>query len=219
MATDIINGLSPNELSKEITRLMEDDQRALPHNPKVFAAIAKRQGFDVLPDVGSVEELNEAIKAGYTELNRGVSATKGVPSLFYARELTKGAMYPGTLSALGNGMYFAAPSSPGQNLPGFPLVSVAALKYTKGGGEAAGFLIRAALKKEAKIADCDDLKQDLRENRNRAKRAGITDVGAFAAALGFDAFFADRMYTDTDERVYVVLNRGMLLVQKQGIFI
>jgi hypothetical protein len=79
--------------------------------------------------------------------------------------------------------------------------------------------VRAALKATAKIAQCDDLKQDLRENRNRAKRAGINDLGAFAAALGFDAFAADGVYDDTDERVFTVLNRGALIVQKVGVFV
>ena len=199
MGNDILNGLSTNELSKEIQRLICEDQRSLPPRSKVFSAVAKLQKFDVLPEVGDIDDLNKSIADGCLELNRGLAAGKGVPSHFYARELIFGA-YPGTLVALGNGMYFSVPSKSESVFgPAFRLVSVVALKYTV--GESSGSLIRAALKKNAKIAECDELKQYLRENRNRAKRAGITDIGAFAAALGFDAIFADGMYDDTDERV------------------
>jgi hypothetical protein len=219
MGRDILNELSPNELDKEIQAHVSKDQRALPMRSKVFAAIAKIQQFDRLPEIVEINDLNEVLKdKDYVELNRGLSSTKGVTSQFYAKELFMGAMYPGTLSALGNGIYFAVPSKKDdQFLPTFPLISVVALKYTE--GETAGIVLRAALKKGSKVADCDGLKQYLRENRNRAKRAGITDLGAFAAALGIDAFHADGLYDDTDERVYTVLNRGALLLQKRGILV
>jgi DUF971 family protein len=213
MATEILYSLSTNELEKEIKKLLADDQRSLPHRSKVFSAVAKIQKFDVLPEVVELEQLNHEIAKGCIELNRGVSSTKGVPSQFYAMELVRGSLYPGTLSALGNGIYFAAPSMKDETfLPNFPLVSKVALKYTK--GENSGTLIRAALKSASKVADCDDLKQDLRENRNRARAAGITDIGTYAAALGFDAYYADGIYDDADERIYTVLNRGSLLIQK-----
>ena len=211
MSNDILNGKSTNELKQEIDKLVREDQRSLPHKAKVFSAIAKLQKFDVLPETGSIDAVNAAIAAGNTELNRGMSSTKGIPSVFYARELIMGAMYPGTLSALGNGMYFAAPSEKREDFPGFPLVSVVARKYIKGDGS--GILVRAALNKSAKVADCHDIKQDLKENKNRAKLAGITDIGAFAASLGIDAFYSDNVYMDTPERVYVVLNRGVILIQ------
>jgi hypothetical protein len=124
-------------------------------------------------------------------------------------------MYPGTLSALGNGIYFAVPSFTDQQfLPHFPLASKIALKYTK--GEDSGVLIRAALNVDAQVADCDILKEGLREFRNRVREAGITDIGTFAAAIGKDAYFADGIYDDTGEMVYTVLNRGMLWVQREA---
>lgn len=221
MGRDILNELSPNELDKEIQTCVAKDQRALPMRAKVFAAIASIQKFDRLPEAVDVQEMNKAVvvtAGGCIELNRGLSSTKGVPSQFYAKELFRGALYPGTLSALGNGIYFAVPSKKDEQYADtFPLISVVALKYTA--GETAGIVLRAALKHGSQVADCDGLKQYFRENRNRAKRAGITDLGAFAAALGFDAFYADGLYEDTDERVYTVLNRGALLLQKLGVFV
>lgn len=213
---DIIFQMSPNELEKEIKAIVDKDQRALPPRAKIFSAIAKLQKFDVLPEVGMPDEVNASIKGGSIELQRGISATKGIPSRFYAAELIRGAMYPGTLSAMGNGMYFSTVGKDAiaSEHAAIPLVSRVAMMYTRG-TEGAGILVRAALKKNAKIAYCEDLKADLRDNRNRAKKAGITDVGAFAAALGFDAFYADGLYSEVpDEVVYVVLNRGAVLMQR-----
>src|SRR5665213_1015848 len=105
MADDILNGLSTNELRREIQRLTSDDQRSLPPRSKIFAAVAKLQSFDVLPEVIEYVALNEIVSKGSIELNRGISSTKGVPAQLYAKELVLGAMYPGTLSALGNGIY------------------------------------------------------------------------------------------------------------------
>lgn len=218
MADDILNGLSVNELKREIDKYVCEDQRSLPHRAKVFAAVAKIQKFDVLPEVIETDKMNVKVAEGCIELNRGLSSTNAIPSQFYARELVLGAMYPGTLSALGNGIYFAVPTVKNERfLPLFPLVSTIALKYTK--GESSGFLIRAALIKGVKIADCNDLRDDLRDNRNRARSSGIADIGTFAAALGFDAYFADGVYNDTDERIYTVLNRGSIYVQKTGTLI
>jgi hypothetical protein len=160
--------------------------------------------------------VNVAIKNGAIEVHRGLSATKGSTSKFYAGELIRGAMYPGTQIAFGHGMYFATPSKDG-NLPSFPRVSMVARKYTSS-PDGTGFLVRAALKKDVKIADCEDIKKEFRENRNRASKAGITDIGAYAASLGIDAFKADGVYTDhLEEVVYVVLNRGKLIVQTTGL--
>src|SRR5260221_2136169 len=207
MANDILNGLSPNELNKEILQLISKDQRGLPPPSKILAAVAKLQRFDVLPENATTEDINKAVANNCVELNRGLAATKGVPSVFYARELIHGSLYPGTLSAFGNGIYFAVPSSAEHPkcCATFPKISIVALKYTT--GETPGALLRAVLKEGSRMAQREDLTQDLRENRNRAKRAGITDLGSFAAALGFDAFYSDYVYEDSDERVYTVLNR------------
>ena len=219
MGNDILNGLSTNELEKEIQKFVCEDQRALPLRAKVFAAIAKRQQFDVLPEVVSVEDLDKYVSEGCTELNRGISSTPGIPSNLYAKELIFGAMYPGTLSSYGNGIYFAVPSKVNAKYaPIFPKTSVIALKYTQV-GTTSGVLIRAALKDGLKIADSDGLSTYFKENKNRCRRAGIKDLGAFAAALGFDAFYADNVYDDTDERIYTVLNRGALYVQKVGVMV
>jgi hypothetical protein len=214
---DILNGKSPAELLKEINEIVGKDQRSLPSRSKVFAAIAKLQKFDVLPEVGDSSELDKTVKSGGINLNRGMSGTKGIPAIFYAVELIKGAMYPGTLTAVGNGMYFATASVDGTVGAGFDKVSFAAQKYTK--GDEPGVLVRAALKSCNCIEECALMGDNMKESRIRAKSAGIADIGAFAAALGYDAIYANGVYEDTKEIVYVVLNRGALIVQKTCLMI
>jgi hypothetical protein len=204
-AEAILFSRSSNELNKEIQAIVAKDQRSLHPRAKVFAAIVKMQGFDNLPETGTPEELDQAQKSGGIEIQRGLSATRGVSSLFYARELILGAMYPGTQIALGHGMYFATPSITDGN-KGFPRMSKIAKIYTNG-QDGVGFLVRAVLKKGCNCANCDDLKKELRENRNRAVKAGITDIGAYAASLGVDAFKADGMAEFVDN-LTLLLQQG-----------
>jgi hypothetical protein len=215
MPQDLLHTKSANELSREINEYVQADKRALPPKPKVFAAIAKIQGFDVLPDVIDASELETYVQSGCTELNRGLSATKGVTAAFYAKELLLGAMYPGTLSAYGNGIYFATPSTEEQ-LPHFPRTSKIARKYCGACGEP-GVLVRAALRSNSRCIELDEMQQFFREFRNKAKRAGIVDVGSFAAAMGYDAIHGDGLYEGIDERVYIVLNRGALIFQSSAL--
>ena len=64
----------------------------------------------MLPDVVPFNDLNKMIAEGATELNRGISTSNNVPAQLYARELLLGTLYPGTLSAMGNGIHLATPS-------------------------------------------------------------------------------------------------------------
>lgn len=208
---DLLHRLSTNELHKEIEKLVSDDVRSLPRKPKVFAAIAKLQKFDLLPQSVTHGELDKLVEDGCIEIQRGISPTKGIQASLYAQELREGPMYPGTLSAMGNGVYFAVPSLKIAPIGGFKMLSRVALKYTKGDGY--GVIVRAVLKKEAQCIEKDQLTEVMRDFKGRAKSAGITDMGALAAALGFDAFYCDGVYDDTHERVWVVLNRAALVLQ------
>jgi len=215
MSNDIFHDKSVAELKKEIDAIVGQDARSLPPKAKTFAAVAKLQGYDMLPDVVEPGEMQQEVGGGAIELNRGMSGTKGVQAAIYARDLLYGPMYPGTLSAYGNGIYFAVPGQTGK-LAAFPKISEIARMYATPGDDdlGPGVIVRAILKPSAKIADCQELKACFRDNRNRAHNAGITDLGAFAAALGFDAYHIDDCYDHTDERVFVVVNRGALIFQK-----
>src|SRR5712672_161362 len=119
MGSDIFHGLSRPELKKRINEHVACDQRSLPQRAKIFAAVAKIQEFDTLPDVVSPNEMNEMIGSGLTELQRGISANGSVPAILYARELARGPMFPGTLSAIGHGIYMATTSVEYKDHPAF----------------------------------------------------------------------------------------------------
>ena len=68
MAVNLIQDLSPAELKKEITCLVEKDLRALPGTAKIFAAVARLQEFDRLPEMADPERINQFIMEGCKEL-------------------------------------------------------------------------------------------------------------------------------------------------------
>ena len=217
MASDIFYGLTKPELKKEIDAQVAVDNRSLPRRAKIFAAIAHLQEFDQLPEIATVEELDKHCAEGAqsaTELNRGLSASSGIPGNFYARELLLGPLYPGTQSALGNGIHLADPSEKFEQA-GFAKISVVAREYAQ--REKPGMIVRCGLKFNSNVIALDDVRQLFRENRNRARDVGLTDAGAFAAALGFDAIVCEHIYDHTEERVWIVLNRGALIFQRTGL--
>jgi hypothetical protein len=189
---------------------MRVDMRSLPKNAKIFAAVAKLQGFDVLPDMDDVAALDNHLQAGGIEVQRGLASNKGVSARLYALELVRGPLFPGTQTALGNGIYFATPSVQ-RGAHGFQKISSVAERYAKNG--IGGAIVRAIIKSTAKTIEREDLHQLFREHKNRAHSAGIRDAGAFAAAIGFDAYSCDGVYCDCDEVVWVVLNRASLIFQ------
>jgi hypothetical protein len=212
MAEDLIYTKSTGELQREIQQLVCRDDRSLLPKAKVFAAVATLQRFDALPEVVSPEELNELLAADRgIEIQRGIGPSDGVPASFYAKELLLGSMHPGTRVAFGNGIYFATVSEPGTT-PHFPKKSVMAQRYL-GCGPDPGVIIRAILRTNTRCIDLDSVEGMLLDQKNRARKAGIMEVGAFAAAQGYDAIYADNRCTYTDERTYIVLNRGALIVQ------
>ncbi|MCE0483799.1 MAG: hypothetical protein LV479_06130 [Methylacidiphilales bacterium] len=216
MADDIFHGLSPNELKKEVARIIAVDARSLPPNAKIFSAIAQLQNFDRLPELTDHGCINKMIDQKCVELQRGLSGTKGVPAMLYAKELVLGPMYPGTLSALGNGIYLATTgeyADTPSNSQFFPKMSRMAFKYAA--NDDSGVILRCALKADAKILDFDDVRSIARDNRNRVRDAQVTDFGALTAALGFDAFVRDDTFDGSGEKVYVVVNRTALTFQRE----
>jgi hypothetical protein len=103
MAVNLIQDRSPAELKKEITGIVEKDLRALPGTAKIFAAVARLQKFDRLPEIADPARIDESIAEGCKELQRGISPSDGVPAELYARELIGGTLHPGTKIAYGHG--------------------------------------------------------------------------------------------------------------------
>ena len=210
MAENLFNKLNPSELKREINERVEKETRSLPHNAKVFAAIAAIQGFDSYPDLVPPADLNGLIEAGRTELFRGVVGLKGVSVRVFAEDLLRGTMCPGTQSAIGTGIHFAIPSMKDPENSDFPHMSQIAVEYAT--GQFGGAITRAAIDPQ-RAKDCRELLQINRDYKASARKAGIMDVGALAAAYGVEAFFAERHYDHVPEDIWVVLNRGALTFQ------
>jgi hypothetical protein len=211
MADDIFYGSSMAALKKQIKEIAERDQRSLPSKAKVFAAVAKLQKFDLLPDVARPDELTALAANGCVELQRGISSSSGVSAKIYAAELLRGTLFPGTMTAFGQGIYLSTPSCRYEGHSAFPHFSRVAHKYAKKCPP--GIIVRCVLKKDANVQDSDDLMQYLRENKNRAKEVfDAPDLGTFAAALGIDGYHCSSL-EHCDETTWVILNRTALIFQ------
>jgi len=212
MAVNLIQDRSPAELKKEITGIVEKDLRALPGTAKIFAAVAQLQGFDRLPEMVDPERINQFIMEGCKELQRGISPSDGVPAELYARELIGGTLHPGTKIAYGQGIYLSTPSID-EDLPEFPKVSEVARHYACS-PDGAGIVLRCILKKEVQLLEREDILEHFREEKNRARQAGISDLGTFAAACGFQGYTCDGIAPKHEEEVVVVLDRTALVFQR-----
>lgn len=211
MTGNLIQDLSPFQLEKKIRALVDADHRALPPKAKVFAAIADLQGFTKLPRLCTPGEIEDLIAAGGMELQRGIAASDAVPALLYARELARGTLHPGTKSAYGHGIYLATPSAVG-DLPDFPRISEIARHYARS-LHGPGIILRSVLRNVA-LPTIGEIQAHFREERNRARRAGIVELGAFAAACGFRGYRCEGIAPKPEEEIVVVLDRTALVFQR-----
>lgn len=154
-------------------------------------AIAKEQGFTGLPDLGSKEDLDEAIADGGTELHRGFSETA------HADQFK-------------NGDYFASQGASGVGIYTTDDSSVSDDFVSKGNG---GQAVRMVLRPGAKVATYKQInkKMDELEDDGDLHELLVEDVGRAATALGYDAYH--KKYHDGGE-VWIVLNRTALLVEE-----
>lgn len=114
-------------------------------------AIAKRQGFDGKPTIGSIDE---TVAAGGVEIHRGVVHFKGSSTMKPVKggeqiERFKSGEYEAGTGIYGNGFYFSSSRRVGRYYA------------TWNGGY--GGEVRAALKPGAKVVDYDQLKVEMAE--------------------------------------------------------
>ena len=214
-AQNLIEDWSPAKLEAQIEHLVAQETRALLDGAKVFAAVASIQEFDRLPAIMAPGALTAIVGAGGTEMNRGLSSAAGIPAESFARVFSNGPLYPGALTAIGHGIYFAHPSLVSeQNERGFaPTCSETAKHYARR-GQGPGCLVRAVLHPDARVVTREQAKEYFREQKNRAQRAGLRDLGVFCAAAGFDAIVAEDLHRWTSETCWNVLNRSALMTQE-----
>jgi hypothetical protein len=190
--------LDDNSLAREA--LMASDEFG---GDAAFRAIAHRQGFDGLPRVVDRDEF-ERLAQGRPVIYRAVSATETDAGAMTAAELQEqmrtGPSVPGT-GHYGSGFYF------GNN-------EEDVTEYY--GDRTPGSTVRAVLKSNARAVDFDAINADW--ERFKADRDAVdgydparsvygADLGRYAAARGFDVI-------ETDDGIFVVLNRTALIVEE-----
>lgn len=166
-------------------------------------ALLHEQGFDDLPHVVSVTEADGYVAAGEIELFRGTRAP-------HAEQLRSGGLFV-SRGARGGGIYAAG---------GTDALSHAA-DYAQ---EPDSVIVRMTLKDGARIADFNQLEQELIVIRmGRAPRAAVAveapapvmalsaSEGRYAAYLGYDAV------VDRRQGVWLVLNRTALRIQDEDL--
>jgi hypothetical protein len=200
----------------------------------VLAQIAQRQGFDAKPQVVTSDELDKAVADGWIETWRGVSdADDDAHTAAKISERLRTGDYEPGMGVYGNGIYV---SQERQTAKVFT-----ELRAREG---RIGEISRIAIRPDAKVADYDDLLPEyeaylralpdggelpafsaLAENPDPelARSLVMADIGRWAAARGIDAIKVGTNHGDGAELMqdddfrkpqYVVLNRGILMIQE-----
>lgn len=167
-------------------------------------AIAKRQGFDRKPRRGSVDD---EIKNGGLEIHRGIIPhnKSGTSAESIEDKMLNGTYEPGK-GNFGNGYYFSTSAGIGKMYADAPVAETGYNAKKVQGGRVVG----AALAKDAKVANYEDIQKQQREwymkNRDNIHwdthstdyiipegkisptvMDAVNDPGHFAALMGYDA--------------------------------
>lgn len=167
-------------------------------------AIAARQGFDAKPRRGSVDE---EIKNGGLEIHRGIipHSKSGSSAKDIEDKMLNGDYEPGK-GNYGNGYYFSTSPGIGKMYASAPIAEKGYTAKKTDGGR----VVRAALSKDAKIANYEDVQKQHKEwyAKNRddihfdtystnfivppgkispTVMDAMNDPGHFAALMGYDA--------------------------------
>jgi hypothetical protein len=205
-----VKGTDQSTWAEDVSRDMENDP--LRYGPDPFnnpvssplVAIAKKQGFDGLPQKGSVDD---AIKAGGIEIHRGIISHEksGTSAETLEDRMVNGSYEPGK-GNYGNGYYFSTSKGIAEMYSKAPVSDKGYNAKAVSGGR----VVRAALHKDAKVVDYTDIKeQHLAWRKARMDRihwetyqtnfmipegkvspellAELNDPGHFAALMGYDA--------------------------------
>lgn len=168
-----------------------------------------QQGFDWEPRVVTVDEMDAAVAAGWTEMYRRVGKTD-TEGARYAEQYRTGSAYAG-LGGHANGTYA---------MPGWRRSDAHGYGVTE---------LRMALRPDARVIHIGEL-YDLMQAEGLSpfggfgdmptRDAALSDAGRFASALGYDAIEIhalknDQTYHDSIDE-WVILNRTATMVQEAG---
>lgn len=196
MDMQVASGLirAAESASGDQVRTKEDGNVAL-------TAIYTAQGFHAKPDVVTSRQLDSYVSAGETEVFRGTYGGPGNPDIWNETFRSSDRHYAGS-GIYGNGTY------------------VGSLREAQGytGGSNSGTILRMTIKADAKIGDYNVLNtQRIDEGRIAIARGDSTeayvDVGAYAAAKGYDGYVVPGSRGASLTDYHVILNRAAVRVQ------
>lgn len=211
---------------------------------RFLQGIAKKQSFDAYPKVGTRESVDAAVKAGWTQVWRGVQDSPHRTAADINGDLREGTFQPGR-GLYGNGVYTSTRRQTAEHFRGRePVTDIPSQgpDFTEAdldGDAAPDSLLRIAIDPAANVIDYDQLITEQKawfasrpDLSNTAPRIILSDPGRFAAARGYDVIRvvdrADGGYypgwenaTDLDgignnrqADQYVILNRTVMLIQR-----
>ncbi|ROO51067.1 minor capsid protein 2 [Micromonospora sp. Llam0] len=203
--------------------------------------VGQMQGFDGLPQVGTRAELDVAVASGWTEVWRGVVASRtGKTAAQINADLRAGPYEPGR-GMYGNGYYTSTRwqtaetyrgRDPRTDQPARP----DALDFEPSdyeGDVEPDSLLRIAIDPNARIVDLADIQRQIRASgvdaTDPAVAAVLTNPGRYAAGAGYDilritgegdgALYPGWETSEDDVSApqapqYVILNRTVMLIQR-----
>lgn len=188
-----------------------------------LAEIMKQQGFDKPPRVVGRSEMDRLVKSGHVELWRGVDPgmsnhTAGLTGREMNEQLRRGAFHPGR-GMYGNGTYTSVDRRVAEVYAGF----------RDDPSPSRDNLVRLTIDPRARIVGRDELLLErdayLRTVENDTEASILADEGRFAATRGYDVVVVrghsdgsdviDPATGNDDYAQYVILNRGILVVQEE----
>lgn len=193
-------------LSSKIASMHKAGKMPVARDP-FLRAVADEQGFSNPPTLASSVAVGKLGTAGTHEvIYRGVTPARGKTAKDIHDEMRTGEAQYGH-GIYGNGYYFTTNRS-------------TASQYA--GGRSAGSVARAAISKDAKITDYKAIYAEWRAlmsglPSNDPRRTVFSDVGAYAAARGFDAIEVpqgQRVQGRRVETYFIILNRSVMVVAK-----
>lgn len=191
-------------------------------------AVQEMRGFNEKPKVVSKNDMDNLLAAGgHIEMLRGVKPIydmktyKQIPASDLAEQFRSGEHFPG-FGCFGNGTY--ADSTKGVDTSS-QLLGNAAYKYAghHGNTKGSGAIVRIALPKTAKIIKQSELEKLVPQHPAGFKTSSTQAErdqwwGIQAAIAGYDAIEVDgksKHHGGYGKGFYVILNRGVLVVQKE----
>lgn len=217
MMKKLVNGIQPaaqkflNDEKKKLSAAGVSSYSQRPGNQELYV-VQELRGFNAKPKQVSKMEMDALLKqGGHIEMLRGLSDAAGKTSKELADDFRNGQHYPGH-GIFGSGTY-------ADSNKGYGNVATS--------GQYGNAVIRMALPKTAKIIKASELEKAVPNapdkfkayQNNGGKESRECWMGVQAALAGYDAIHADKAkssHKNYGDDFYIILNRGVLVVQKEG---